>query len=312
MFRVSVRPHLHYAILRLVLTVFPVAQYDWASPYCQRAIRIHIIRRTGATKAGPPFLHYPWYDEDSGRGIAWGVLASPNLQSLLGVRTRQHVEDPIQYPRYLIGATGQGASALRRRPSDPLPHSELIFLYTDDDIRVWLLANPGKDPLDLLLLESRQDQGEGRDETPAPGSGGDPFFDRKAWDRWGQWDDVGAGDDNNDDDENLNDGSGSQYEANVDHSHHDDIRVPPGQLHTPDRSGTDIIQRDEVSFLLFSFNILSNQISRTTMGTAVNRSVGTPQGAIILPSEIQQADVTGIHDTGIQTLGHLRRSGLES
>jgi len=153
MFTVSVRPHLHYAILRLVLTVFPVAQYDWASLYCQRPIRIHIIRQTGATKAGHPFLHYPWYDEDSGGGIAWGVLASPNLQSPLGVLKRQHVKDPIQYPRYLIGATGQGASALRRLPSDPLPLSELIFLYTDDDIRVWLLANPGKDPLDLLVLE---------------------------------------------------------------------------------------------------------------------------------------------------------------
>jgi len=110
-----------------------------------------------ATKAGHPFLHYPWYDEDSGGGIGWGVVASPNLESLLGVFTRQHVEDPIQYPPYLIGATGQGASALCRRPSDPLPLSELIFLYTDDDIRVWPLANPGKDPLDLLVLESSED-----------------------------------------------------------------------------------------------------------------------------------------------------------
>jgi len=65
-------------------------------------------------------------------------------------------------------------------------------------------------------------------------------------------------------------------------------------------------------FVLFSFNILSNHISRTTTGTVVNWSVGTPQGAIILPSEIHQADIPGIHDTGIQTLGHLRRGGLES
>jgi len=222
------------------------------------------------------------------------------------------VEDPIQYPRYLIGATGQGTSALPRRPSDPHPLSELIFLYTDDDIQVWLLANPGKDPLDLLVLESRQDQGEGRDETPVPASGGYPFFDRKAWDRWGQWDDIGAGDDDHHDDESLNDGSGSQDEENVDHSHHDDDRVPPGQVHTPDRRGRDIIQGEEVSFLLFSLNILSNHRSRTTTGTAVNRRVGTPQGAIILLLEIHQADVPGIHDTGIHTLGHLRRSGLES
>ena len=121
----------------------------------------------------------------------------------------QHVEDPIQYPRYLIGATGLGASALRGQPSEPLPLSELIFLYNDDDIRVWLLTNPGKDPLDLLVLEARQGQEEDRDETPTPASGGHPFFDRKAWEHWGQWDAIGAGggDDNDDDSESLNSSS---------------------------------------------------------------------------------------------------------
>jgi len=88
--------------------------------------------------------------------------------------------------------------------------------------------------------------------------------------------------------------------------------VPPGQVHTRDPHGRDIIQVDEVSFLLFSFKILSNDISRTTTGTVVHRSVRTPQGAIILQLEIHQADVAGIHDTGIHTLGHLRRSRLES
>ena len=91
-----------------------------------------------------------------GAGIVWGVLVWPNLKSLPGVLKGQHVEAPIQYPRYLVGATGLGASALRRQPSEPIPLSELIFLYIDDDIWVWLLANPGKDPLDLLLLEARQ------------------------------------------------------------------------------------------------------------------------------------------------------------
>jgi len=126
--------------IRLGLSVLPKADQD---PH-------YSMNRRNESR--PPFLHYPWYDEDSGGGIAWGVLASPNMKSLLSVLKRQHVEDPIQYSRYLIGATGQGASALRRRRSDPLPLSELIFLYTDDDIRVWLLANPGKDPLDLLVL----------------------------------------------------------------------------------------------------------------------------------------------------------------
>ena len=233
--------------------------------YCQRLIRIYIIQQTGGTKAGHLFLHYPWYDEDSGRGIAWRVLASPILQSLLGVLKREHVEGHIQDPRYLIEATGQGARALRRRPSAPRPLFELIFLYTDNDIRVWLLSNSRNDPLDLLVIESCQHQEEGRDETPASASGGHPFFDRMAWDRWGQWDDIRAGDDD-DDDGSLNDGSGSQDEDNVNHSHHDDDRVPPGQVHSPGRCGRDIIQGDEVRFLLFSFNILSNHISRMTTG----------------------------------------------
>jgi len=130
---------------------------------------------------------------------------------------------------------------------------------------VWLLANPGKDPLDLLVLESHQVQGEGRDETPAPASGGHPFFACKACGRWGQWDDIGAGEDDADD-ESLNNGSSSQDADNVDHTHHDEDRVPPGQVHTPDCRGRDIIQSDKVSFLVFSFNILSNHISRMTTG----------------------------------------------
>ena len=75
-----------------------------------------------------------------------------------------------------MGATGLGASALRGQPSEPLPLSELIFLYNDDDIRVWLLANTGKEPLDLLVLEARQGQGDDRDEIPMPASGGHPLF----------------------------------------------------------------------------------------------------------------------------------------
>jgi len=141
--------------------------------------------------------------------------------------------------------------------------------------------------------------------------GGHPVCDRKAWGRWGQCHDMGAGDDD-DDHESLNDGSGSQDANNVDHSHHDDDRVPRAQVHTLDHRGRDIIQGDEVRVLLFSFNILSNHISRTTTGTVVNQSVGTPQGAIILRSEIHQADVPGINNTGILTQGHLRRSGRGS
>ena len=125
----------------------------------------------GAPKANQPFLDHPWYATDPGEGIAWGVLASPSMKPLLRVLQRQHVEETIGYPRYLIEATGQRATSLRLQPSDSLSRSELIFLYRDDDIQAWLLANPGKDPLDLLFLESRQEQGRNRDETPTPASG---------------------------------------------------------------------------------------------------------------------------------------------
>jgi len=132
----------------------------------------------------------PWYDQDTGGGIALGVLASPNFQSLLSVLKRQHVEDPIQYPRYFIEATGQGASAFCQGLSNPLLRAELISLYTDDDIRVWLPANLGKDPLHLLVLESRQDQGECPDQIPVPASGRHPFRDCKRRDHLGLWDDM--------------------------------------------------------------------------------------------------------------------------
>jgi len=94
---------------------------------------------------------------------------------VLGVLKRQQMDQAIGYPRYLIGGTGQGASSLRLQPSDPPSLSELIFLYNDDDIRAWPLANPGKGPLDLLVLEARQGQGGNRDTPPAPLFGRYPF-----------------------------------------------------------------------------------------------------------------------------------------
>jgi len=42
---------------------------------------------------------------------------------------------------------------LHQDPSEPLLLYKLIFLYKDGDIHAWLLANAGKDTLDLLVLE---------------------------------------------------------------------------------------------------------------------------------------------------------------
>src|SRR5437588_685289 len=170
-----------------------VAQLDWNSPYRPRAVRIHIVRRTGAPDAGHPFRDHPWCAIDSDRGIAWGVLGAPSIEKLLGVVRGQRVEEEIRCPRYLIGATGEGSARLRRAPEQPLPLRQLIFLNRDDDIRAWLLANDGRDPLDLMVLESRPDQGEDGVQTPEPANGRYPFFNRKVWDHPRQVEDtVGA------------------------------------------------------------------------------------------------------------------------
>ena len=84
------------------------------------------------------------------------------MRHLLHAIKAQRVEPDVGHPRYLIGATSHGSRRLWQDPQVPLPLSELIFLNEDDDIWAWLLANQqeDKEPLDLLLLESRQDEGE--------------------------------------------------------------------------------------------------------------------------------------------------------
>ena len=62
------------------------------------------------------------------------------------------MEEEIRYPRYLIGATGEGSARLRRALEQSLPLWQLIFLNRDDDIQAWLLANNGFDAYPYLLL----------------------------------------------------------------------------------------------------------------------------------------------------------------
>jgi len=148
-----------------------VAHSDWDSPYSPQAVRIHIVRRTGPPGADDPFLGHPWCVRDSDQGIACGVLATPSIRHLLRVVRGQDVEEEINCPRYLIGVTGEGDTKLRLDPEDPLPLRQLIFLNRDNDIRAWLLANNGHDPLDLMVLESRPEDGDDLDETPEPPNG---------------------------------------------------------------------------------------------------------------------------------------------
>jgi len=158
-----------------------VALADWESPFSPPAVRIHIVRRSGALAAPHPFLGHSWCERDWDRGIAWGVLATPSITHLLRVVQERDVEDEIRCPRYLIGATGEGAARLRQYREDPLPLRQLIFLNRDDDICVWFLTHSGQDPLDLMVIESRPEDGKDLDETPELPNGRSTFFDRAIW-----------------------------------------------------------------------------------------------------------------------------------
>jgi len=112
----------------------------------------------------------------------------------------------ILCPRYLIGATREGSNALSLDPTAPLPLRDLIFLHKDHDLRAWLLANDGKHPLDLMVLESRLEEAGDDRSTPEPVGGRHPFFDRNVWDHSGQAEDIVGGiqwDDENDENDHI-------------------------------------------------------------------------------------------------------------
>jgi len=138
-------------------------------------MRIHIVRRTGAPSGEHAFLGHPWWQNGSDQGIAWRVLESPSIQNLLGVIKPQRAEEAILCPRYLIGATRECSNALSLDPTAPLPLRDLIFLHKDDDLPVWLLANDGKHPLDLMVLESRPEEAGDDRSTPEPVGSRHPF-----------------------------------------------------------------------------------------------------------------------------------------
>jgi len=167
-------------------------------------MRIHIVRRTGAPQGEHAFLALPWWQNGSDRGIAWGVHESPIIKNLLRVIKAQGADEPILCPRYLMGATREGNNALSLDPTAPLPLQDLIFLHKDDDLRAWLLANDGKHPLDLMVLESRLEEAGNDRSTVEPIGSRHLFFDRTVWDHsgqaedrvWGiQWDDKDDKDD---------------------------------------------------------------------------------------------------------------------
>jgi len=118
----------------------------------------------------------------------------------------QRAEEAILCPLHLIDATREGSNALSLDPAAPLPLRDLIFLHKDEDLRVWLLANDGKNPLDLMVLESSLEEARDDRSTPEPVWGTHPFFDRNVWDYSVQAEDIVAGiqwDDKDDKDDHI-------------------------------------------------------------------------------------------------------------
>jgi len=103
------------------------------------------------------------------------------MKTVVGLVRGQRVEGEIRYPRYLIGATGEGAVRLRQEPERPVPQRQLIFLNSNNDILAWLLANHGQDPLDLLVVKSHRNNREDRAQTPEPAKRTYPFLNRNVW-----------------------------------------------------------------------------------------------------------------------------------
>ena len=123
------------------------------------------------------------------------------------------MEEDIGYPRYLIGATGEGAVSLRPDPAQPRPLRQLIFLHRNNDIVAWFLATHAQDPLNLVVVESRPDNGEDGAQTPDPANGRYPFLNRKIWDdpvgaMQADKDEDGEGDEDENEDGNADEDEG--------------------------------------------------------------------------------------------------------
>ena len=95
-----------------------------------------------------------------------------------------------------------------QEPDKPLPLRQLIFLHSNNDILAWFLANHGQDPLNLLVVESRPDNGEDGAQTPEPANGRYLFLKCNVWDdalgaMQADEDGNGNGDENENENENA-------------------------------------------------------------------------------------------------------------
>ena len=102
-----------------------MAVADWESPFSPRAVRIHIVRRSGAPGARHPFLGHPWCERDSDSGIGWWVLATPSVAHLLRVVREQEVEDEIRCPGISSGRQARVIPDYVKTPKILSPYANL-------------------------------------------------------------------------------------------------------------------------------------------------------------------------------------------
>ena len=95
------------------------------------------------------------------------VFSELDSYDICGMSAMIYRSVPDHRIRYILGATGQGRSRLRRSPMGELNSMDYVFIDSDEMVRAWLLSNPRfVDPLDLMVYCYRY-RGSERQETPA-------------------------------------------------------------------------------------------------------------------------------------------------
>jgi hypothetical protein len=136
-----------------------------------RAVRLCLhdpgrLRRAGADNH--PWEHLTWRGRS--HHLFFCEMSDPTMDSIVKMILANVGGIVAREPRYLIGATKKGQDALQADPEKPLGVEDLVFLRTDEHVRVWVMAAGGPDPglMDLLLVLRRRDEDE-REATPERG-----------------------------------------------------------------------------------------------------------------------------------------------
>ena len=136
-----------------------------------RAVRLFIHNPSRLRRAEA--ANHPWEDltwRGRSHHLFFCEMPAPTMDSIVKMILVNVVGIVKREPRYLIGATKKGQDALQADPEQPLGVEDLVFLRTDEHVRVWVMAAGGPDPglMDLLLVLRRFDEDSGA-ATPERG-----------------------------------------------------------------------------------------------------------------------------------------------